>query len=285
MITLIDRADGTPLCTLSPDDFVVLQDNLVQESEQDFDYYLNDGTLEMLAGAGMTEEVVSAISTRMRHRGLDLGWEHPIEGARAVAGKVTDPRGKALGGIRVDLVSDTAILTWTYTRPDGAFSLLTDSSESDLFLRFSGRGDLVLRQVQVNGEGDQGVFELQTLHGFVKTDADQPLAGVNVLLADWRSVDSRETTSWAALGGLRSWGDTDDDGHFSVPVHLPDDLGELELELELTTVHGQTLEKVVLTSSPGSGFDLGVLRAPDQTMIEEVAAAEFEAEAQAASVE
>lgn len=278
MITLIDRADGTPLCNLTPDDFVVLQDNLVQESEQDFDYYLNDGTLEMLSAAGMTEEVVSAISNRMRHRGLDLGWEHPAEGPRAVAGKVTDPRGKALGGIRVDLVSDTAIVAWTYSRPDGAFSVCTDSSDEDLYLRFSGRGDLVLRQVQVNGEGDQGAFELQTLHGFVKTDDDQPLAGVNVLLADWKSADSRETTSWAALGGLRSWGDTDDAGHFSVPVHLPHDLGPLELELELTTVHGQTLETVVLTTSPESGFDLGVLRAPDQTVIEEAAAAEFEAE-------
>lgn len=278
MIILIDRADGTPLCSLTPDDFVVLQDNLVQESEQDFDYYLNDGTLEMLASAGMSEEAVNAISARMRHRGLDLGWEHPSESTLIISGKVTDPRGKELGGIRVDLVSETAIAAWTYSRPDGAFSVGTSSPASDLYLRFSGRGDLVLRQVQVNGEGNQGTFELQTLHGYVKTDDDQPLAGVNVLLADWKSAESRETTSWAALGGLRSWGDTDDAGHFSVPVHLPDDLGPLELELELTTVHGQTLETVVLTTSPESGFDLGVLRAPDQTVIEEAVAAELEAE-------
>ena len=277
MITLIDRADGTALCTLSAEDFVILQDNLVQESEQDFDYYFNDGTLELLAGAGMSPETVAAISSRMRHRGLDLGWEAPVEeGGRTISGTVVDTDGKPLGGIRVDLVSDAAIVTWAYSRTDGSFALPTTSSDPAMFMRFSGRGDLVLRQVQVDGEGDQGSFELQTMKGSVQTDDNVPLAGVNVMLVDWRSPDERDATSWAALGGLRSWGDTDDQGRFAIPVHLPDDVGPLEVELELTTVHGQTLETVVLTIPPESGWDLGVLRAPDPTLVEQQAAAEQE---------
>jgi hypothetical protein len=270
MITLIDRADGTALCTLSAEDFVVLQDNLVQESEQDFDYYFNDGTLELLAGAGMSEEVVAAISSRMRYAGVDLGWEAPSEeGSRAISGTVVDTTGKPLGGIRVDLVSEEAILTWAYSRTDGRFTLLTSASDPTMYMRFSGRGDLVLRQVQVQGEGDQGNFELQTMKGSVQTEDNKPLAGVNVMLADWRSPEQRDTTSWAALGGQRSWGDTDVEGRFSIPVHLPEDVGPLEVELELTTLGGQTLETVVLTLGPESGWDVGVLRAPEPALVEQ----------------
>jgi hypothetical protein len=121
--------------------------------------------------------------------------------------------------------------------------------------------------VQVTGEGDQGVFDLQTLHGSVRTEAGTPLAGVNVMLTDWRTPDNRDA-SWAALGGLRSWGDTDDQGLFAIPSHLPEDFGPLEIELELTTVHGQTLETVVLTIDPQAGLDLGVLTAPDPAVLD-----------------
>jgi hypothetical protein len=190
---------------------------------------------------------------------------------------VVDAKSVPLGGIRVDLVSESAILAWAYSRTDGTFEISTSVGGDDLFLRFSGRGDLVLSELSVEGEGDQGEFELQTLFGYVKTEADTPLPGVNVLLADWRSADARDTTCWAALGGRRSWGDTNDDGGFAIPVNLPEDVGPLEIELELTTVSGETLEVVVMTISPESGFDLGVLRAPEPTPPEALEAQQLEA--------
>lgn len=263
MITLIDRADGTELCTLSPEDFIVLQDNLVRESEQDFDYYLNDGTLELLATAGMSAPTVSALSHRMRHRGLDVGWiQSEGVGAHSCSGLVVDGDGRPQGGIRVDLVHGDSILNWTYSRPDGSF-LVASGTSDELYLRFSGRGDLVLEEVKVEAPGEQGQFELQTLRGTVMTESDQPLAGVNVLLTDWRSPGGREHASWSALGGRRSWCDTDDSGQFSIPVRFGEVEGELEVELELTTVSGETLELVILTVTPSDSMELGVVRAPD----------------------
>jgi hypothetical protein len=263
MITLIDRADGTPLSTLSAEDFVVLQDNLVLESEQDFDYYLNDATLELLASAGMSAETITALSARMRHRGMDVGWEQPGQGSLVHSGSVVGSHSQPLGGIRVDLVSGTAIVNWAYSRNDGSFEIVADRSGD--YLRFSGRGDLILRQDPVEEPGDQGEFEMQTIRGTVQTETDKPLPGVNVMLTDWRSAEPGDSTSWAALGGQRSWGDTDDEGRFAIPVNLPEDKGPLEIELELTTVGGETLEMIVLTISPDSGLDLGVLRAPEPT--------------------
>jgi hypothetical protein len=262
MITLIDRADGTPLWDLSASDFDILQDQLVRESDQDYDYYLNDGTLELLAAAGMSAEAVTALSSRMRHRGLDLGWEHTVATAGQVySGSVVDVEGAPLGGIRVDLMEAASLLAWTYVRKDGVFSLSSKADTGGLRLRFSGRGDLILREEPVQLPGQQGVFELQTLVGRVLTGSDLPLAGVNVSLTDWQAEGSSQ--SWVDLGGRRSWGDTDEGGAFSIPVSLPEDLGSLQLELELTAPDGQSLETLKVTAVPGDGFELGVLRAPE----------------------
>lgn len=270
MITLTDRANGSLLCSLNPEEFAVFQRQLVLESEQDFDYYLNDSTLEMLAEAGLPTQAVEILAGRMRHRGLDVGWEHLRDGARTVSGSVVDAHVHPLGGVRVDLLHGSTLLGWTYARSDGTFSLATNSETSGLSLRFLGRGDLVLRQQSVSGDGDQGQFELQTVSGLVTTESGEPLSGVNVLLADWRSSDEdwHESTSWSGLGGQRSWSDSDEEGRFAIPVNLPEDAGELEIELELTTVEGQTLEVVVLTVDPENGFQAGTITAPPQEALE-----------------
>lgn len=265
MITLINRADGTPLTSLSPEDFVVFQDHLVLESEQDFDYYLNPPTLEMLAEAGLSSEVTEALRVAMRDRGLDVGWEHPQPGACNYSGSVVDDGGLPLGGIRLDLVQGRLILAWAYSRQDGTFVLSGNPGDEPLVLRFSGRGDLVLREVEVENEGDLGTFELQTLSGFVHDDEGAPLAGVNVLLTDWGSAEwGRDTTSWVALGGRRSWGDSDESGRFAIPVSLPEHLGRLEVSLELTGLGGESLGQATVTFDPSEGLEVGSVIARPQ---------------------
>ncbi len=259
MITLTDRADGSVLCSANPQEFHVIQQKLVLESEQDFDYYLTDSTLEMLTEAGLPEHIAQAFSARMRDRGLDVGWEHHRDGSVVVSGSVVDSEVHPLGGVRVDLLQGSKLLAWTYAREDGTFSLSTGTDLHGFRLRFLSRGDLVLREQSVAAEGDQGQVELQTVAGFVTNGEGEPLAGVNVLLADWRSrsEDWEDETSWSALGGQRSWSDSDAGGRFSIPVHFPEDIGPLEIELELTTLQGRTLESVVLTVDPENGFEAG----------------------------
>ena len=270
MITLIDRADGAPFCELTPEEFRLLQQQLVRESEEDFDYYLTDATLELLRDVGLGESALEALSGRMKHRGLEVGWVlGPVPELTAYRGSLVDAEVGALGGIRVDLMGSEGLISWGYSDTDGEFKVV---GESGKYLRLSGRGDLVLRHLPISFPGDQGQFELQTLRGAVMTEGDEPLEGVTVQLLSWKPSERQESLTWQDLGGQRSWGDTDDEGRFSIPVSLPEDVGPLHLELELTAVSGQTLENVSLTVNSEAGFDLGVLRAPKPSHTESVLA-------------
>ena len=266
MITLIDRADGAHVCQLTPEEFRLLQQQLVRESEEDFDYYLNDATLDLLRDVGLGEAALEALSERMKHRGLDVGWVlGPVPELTVYRGSLVDSEVRALGGIRVDLMSSEGLISWSYSDSAGEFRVVGEGAK---YLRLSGRGDLVLRHFPLAFPGDQGQFELQTLSGSVLTDTDEPLAGVTVQLLRWKSSERHESATWQDLGGQRSWGDTDEEGRFAIPVSLPEDLGPLHIELELTAVSGQTLESVALTVDSEAGFDLGTLRAPKPDLVE-----------------
>lgn len=274
MISLIDRADGTPFCQLTPEDFRILQQQLVRESEDDFDYYLTDATLELLGQAGLSQDALAGLSARMRHRGLDVGWVLGPGDGESYSGSLVDSEVIGLGGIRVDLMSSQGMISWTYSGPEGDFEVFGRAGESaeypegtwhpegTWYLRLSGRGNLVLRHLPLDGPGDQGQFEIQTLRGSVATEDGEPLSAVTVLLSGWKAKEKLESSTWTDLGGQRSWGDSDDEGRFSIPVSLPEDVGPLQLDLELTAVSGQTLETLALTVNSEAGFDLGVIRAP-----------------------
>lgn len=275
MITLIDRADGTAFAQLSPEEFRVLQQHLVRESEEDFDYYLNDATLDLLAEAGLSSSAVELLSARMKHRGLDVGWVlGPAEG-ESYSGSLVDAEVVGLGGIRIDLMGPQGLISWTYSGVDGHFEVFAKEGATPTFLRLSGRGDLILRQLPVSGSGEQGQFEVQTLRGSVQTEDGEALPGVTVQLQSWNAKEKVESASWTHLGGDGSWGDTDAQGRFSIPVSLPEDVGPLQIELELTAVTGQTLESVTLTLNSEAGFELGVLRAPKPLACEVEASVEL----------
>ncbi len=262
MISLIDRADGTQFCQLTPEDFRIFQQQLVRESEDDFDYYLTDATLELLGQAGLSQEALAGLSARMRHRGLDVGWVLGPADGDSYSGSLVDSDVIGLGGIRVDLMGSQGMISWTYSGPEGEFEVFSKAGELPEFLRLSGRGDLVLRHIPLDGPGDQGQFEIQTLRGSVITEEGEPLSAVTVLLSGWKAKEKLESSTWKELGGQRSWGDSNDEGRFSIPVSLPEDAGPLQLDLELTAVSGQTLETLTLTVNSEAGFDLGEIRAP-----------------------
>lgn len=278
MVTLIDRADGTAFAQISPEEFRVLQQQLVRESEEDFDYYLNDATLELLAEAGLGSSAVQALSARMKHRGLDVGWVlGPAEG-ESYSGSLVDAEVVGLGGIRVDLMGSHGLISWTYSGVEGEFEVFGREGVKPEFLRLSGRGDLVLCHLPLASSGEQGQFEVQTLRGAVQAEDGEPLAGVTVQLLSWSAKEKVESASWIDLGGEGSWGDTDSQGRFSIPVSLPEDVGPLQVELELTGVTGQTLESVTLTINSEASFELGTLRAPKPIAGEAEASGEFVAE-------
>lgn len=264
MIFLVDRSHGKRICSLDAADFKVLQEILVVESDQDYDYYLTDATLELLSQAGMSEAAIEVLSSSMRDRGLDLGWEYSSldDAAEVYEGVVLDSKECGQGGIRVDLLDGSSLVAWSYTDVDGVYKLASAKEVARPSLRLSGRGDLVLLSVPVDGPGASEVFEIQTLSGVMVAADDEPLAGLNVALTDWKTATGKTSETWVSLGGSSTWGDTDSQGVFTIPVLLPVDAGPLEVELEVTTVDGQTLEKIVRTISPGEGFDLGLQRAP-----------------------
>ncbi len=266
MYLLVDRSNGELVGQLTEQDFTLLQSTLVRESEQDFDYYVQQGSLDLLTEAGMSQATIEAIESRLTGRGLDLGWETLHETNEVgYSGEVVDREGGPVGGIRVDLIAASSIVGWTYTTPDGTFQAYPNPGHEGQkvnSLRFTGRGDLVLEQASIDSDGEQGTFEIQTLTGSVRTENGQPLAGVSVQLNQWRAMSGKSSKSRPPLGGSQSWGDTDVEGNFVIPVRLPDDVRSIEVELELFAASGENLRHVRIKLEPGLSLRLKELVVP-----------------------
>jgi hypothetical protein len=283
MYTLVDRANGTVLTTIQDPDFQLLQTNLEAESADDYDFYINEATLDYLREQGLSEEVVGAFKDRLLGRGMDVGWERETEDKEELhTGTVVDDEGQPLGGIRVDLMDRSAaetgklqgervILDWTYSRLDGKFTLEATKEAPGTQLRFSGRGDLVLAAGRIQSIGEQGEFTIQTVTGTVKTSDEEVLSGVSVQLLSWDLVEGNERDD-DTLGGTLSWGDSDDLGRFAIPVHLPTDAGEVQLRLEVLANSGESLLELDISFDPSEGLEIGDLSAskPDENWGEEV---------------
>lgn len=277
MYTLIDRANGEILTALDEANFQVLKTHLVQESSEDFDFYLNEATLDFLREQGLTDSLFAALEEQVKGRGLDMGWESTREGTNSLhTGQVVDNEGQPLGGIRVDLLDLTplvsgrlekgrTILDWAYTRKDGTFALGHDPDDPGTQLRFSGRGDLVLQNSEVTTAGDQGTFEIQTLTGTLQTEDGEPLKGASVQLLNW-SLAEGGLDEDVTLGGSLSWGDSDETGRFAIPLHVPTDQGEVNLRLEVLGISGESLFEDLASFDPAQGFEIGkvITRAPQE---------------------
>lgn len=273
MYLLIDRANGEVISQVRATDFQVLQDNLVRESAEDYDFYINEATLDFLADNGLSGELRQALAAKVQSRGTDVGWEPDSHTARVHSGIVVDEEGNPLGGIRVDLLdnydldekgpdSEVSIIDWAYSRSDGSFSVGRDMELPGSVLRLSGRGDLVLELKTIGSLGDQGKIAVQTITGQVISFDGNPLAGVSVQLLNWEPVDEFEDADEAYLGGTLSWGDTNAEGFFAIPVRVPLDLGPVNVSLELLAQSGQSLLETTEEFDPSVSFDLGAIQSP-----------------------
>ena len=274
MYLLIDRANGEVISQVRETDFKVLQDNLVRESAEDYDFYINEATLDFLMENGLSGELQQALAAKVQSRGTDVGWEPDSEGVSTVhSGTVVDEEGNPLGGIRVDLLdnydldekepdSGTSILDWAYSRSDGSFSVGRDVELPGSVLRLSGRGDLVLELKAIETVGDQGRIAVQTITGQVISFDGSPLSGVSVQLLNWEPVDEFEDAEEAYLGGTLSWGDTNSEGFFAIPVRVPLDVGPVNVSLELLAQSGQSLLETTEEFEPSVSFELGAIQAP-----------------------
>ena len=282
MYLLIDRANGEVISQVRETDFRVLQDNLVRESAEDYDFYINEATLDFLVDNGLSDELRQALAAKVQSRGTDVGWEPDSVQAKLHSGIVVDEEGYPLGGIRVDLLdnydldgqepdSGTSILDWAYSRSDGSFSVGRDVKLPGSALRLSGRGDLVLELKTIASLGEQGQIAVQTITGQVINFDGIPLPGVSVQLLNWEPVDEFEEAEEAHLGGTLSWGDTNSEGFFAIPVRIPLDEGPVNVSLELLAQSGQSLLELTEEFEPSNSFDLGAIQspAPDENWGEE----------------
>jgi processive 1,2-diacylglycerol beta-glucosyltransferase len=74
-VALYDDASGTLLGTISEAAFDFLNEHLEAESFHDDDYYINEATVDMLAGIGTPENLLDILRTAIAERGeCDIRW-------------------------------------------------------------------------------------------------------------------------------------------------------------------------------------------------------------------
>jgi hypothetical protein len=76
MITLSLKDSGALLGTIDEDDFDVLAGQLVVESEDDTDYYIDSATIDLLQRAGASARLVDLLRAALGDaEGVDIVWQ------------------------------------------------------------------------------------------------------------------------------------------------------------------------------------------------------------------
>ncbi len=76
MIQLKNKKSGKILGTISEEDFRFLQDHLVEESEEDTDYYLNRDELTVLKSKNASDKLTAILEIGFGDRDeLEIVWE------------------------------------------------------------------------------------------------------------------------------------------------------------------------------------------------------------------
>ena len=264
MKDLINRAHGENICRISDSDFSAISNQLVRQSESSSGYYLNSESLKHLGNVGISKTVMRSLHRHMRPGGLDLGWEEtPDIPGSSYHGSVVDSLGEPLGGIRVVLLSaGHRVLNWTYSRPDGRYSVVSLPDLEPRHVRMSGRGDLILAEFAVEKKEEQGETQIDTVSGQLISNEGEPVVGVSVQLLRWKEGRQLEYQETGSKGGSLTWGDTDDSGQFLIPIRIDDVNKEWQAVLEILATKGQTLRKLVVTIRPNESLDLGCLTCP-----------------------
>jgi processive 1,2-diacylglycerol beta-glucosyltransferase len=75
MITLRDKDNGQLIGSVTEEEFQVLVDALDEESDEDTDYYIEAGTIEMLEDEGAPESLVKLLRDALGTReGVEVAW-------------------------------------------------------------------------------------------------------------------------------------------------------------------------------------------------------------------
>lgn len=75
MIVLSLKGTGSLVGSITEEDFKFLADQLEEETEEDTDYFVTMATMEMLARAGASEELIEVLNTAVGgSEGVELSW-------------------------------------------------------------------------------------------------------------------------------------------------------------------------------------------------------------------
>ena len=76
MITLSLKDGGAVLGTVDEADLQLLVDQLVEESDEDTDYYIDPVTIDMLESAGASAHLVALLKKAVGNsEGVDIVWQ------------------------------------------------------------------------------------------------------------------------------------------------------------------------------------------------------------------
>jgi hypothetical protein len=76
VITLSLKDGGDVIGTIDEDDLQMLIDQLVEEDEEDTDYYITPMTIDLLEESGASAELVSILREAVGDsEGVDIAWE------------------------------------------------------------------------------------------------------------------------------------------------------------------------------------------------------------------
>ena len=76
MITLSLKDGGDVIGTIDEDDLQLLIDQLVEEDEEDTDYYITPMTIDLIEESGGSAELVSILREAVGDsEGVDIAWE------------------------------------------------------------------------------------------------------------------------------------------------------------------------------------------------------------------
>ena len=75
MIDLHDRDTGTLIATISEDELALLVGELEEEGGDDQDYFIDMGTLHLLANGGVPKELLHVLGRALGERdGMEILW-------------------------------------------------------------------------------------------------------------------------------------------------------------------------------------------------------------------
>ena len=77
MVQIFDKENDVFLGEITEADLKLLQDNLEEESEADTDYYLNQGTADMLKSKGASQTLQALLDKALMGKdGVEIRWVH-----------------------------------------------------------------------------------------------------------------------------------------------------------------------------------------------------------------